>query len=323
MFLKAFLTGYTDMVKTSNDLDRLRYAPQRVEAGVFYDFHNTDMFKGAVEGLDGLTIELIKAERVNDTTRFTGALQRDYFAGFNKMMDLVAKTDTGGYTTTADTDEPVEVTLEDKILEVVKAGDKKAFRSLRKELKDKWFALDDADVEDAIFDLGDAVADNDVDFAKEILANVGEDDTPAEEPEPEVKELKVAPKKTAKLTEEESEIIEDLKSAIDDGDQKDIDELLAELKEVNEALYDEWLPATQVEQPEEDPEVKDEEEDDDSSVVDEIIEDLDAAIADEDEDEAKACLEELADEVGVDSDIYKVNAEKLTSKKTRRSRRGK
>lgn len=313
MFLKAFLTGYTDMVKTSNDLDRLRYAPQRVEAGVFYNFHDTDMFKGAVEGLEGLTIELIKAERVNDTTRFTGALQRDYFAGFNKMMDLVAKTDTGGYTTAADTDEPVEVTLEDKILEVVKAGDKKAFRSLRKELKDKWFALDDADVEDAIFDLGDAVADKDVDFAKEILENVGEDDTPAEEPEPEVKELKET---TAKLTEEESEIIEDLKSAIDDGDQKDIDELLAELKEVNEALYDEWLPATQVEQPEEDTK-------EDSSVVDEIIEDLDAAIADGDEDEAKACLEELADEVGVESDVYKVNAEKLTPKKTRRSRRGK
>jgi hypothetical protein len=318
MFLKAFLTGYTDMVKTSNDLDRLRYAPQRVEAGVFYNFHDTDMFKGAVEGLESLNIELIKAERVNDTTRFTSALQRDYFAGFNKMMDLVAKTDTGGYTTTADTDEPVEVTLEDKILEVVKAGDKKAFRSLRKELKDKWFALDDADVEDAIFDLGDAVADKDVEYAKEILENVGEDDAPAEEPEPEVKEIKETPKKTAKLTEEESEIIEDLKSAIDDGDQKDIDELLAELKEVNEALYDEWLPATQVEQPEED--TKDEE---DSSVVDEIIEDLDAAIADEDEDEAKACLEELADEVGVDSDIYKVNAEKLTPKKTRRSRRGK
>lgn len=321
MFLKAFLTGYTDMVKTSNDLDRLRYAPQRVEAGVFYNFHDTDMFNGAVEGLEGLTIELIKAERVNDTTRFTGALQRDYFAGFNKMMDLVAKTDTGGYTTTADTDEPVEVTLEDKILEVVKAGDKKAFRSLRKELKDKWFALDDADVEDAIFDLGDAVADKDVEYAKEILENVGEDDAPAEEPE--VKELKetpkkATPKKTAKLTEEESEIIEDLKSAIDDGDKKDIDELLAELKEVNEALYDEWLPATQVEQPEED--TKDEE---DSSVVDEIIEDLDAAIADGDEDEAKACLEELADEVGVESDVYKVNAEKLAPKKTRRSRRGK
>lgn len=316
MFLKAFLTGYTDMVKTSNDLDRLRYAPQRVEAGVFYNFHDKVMFE--VPGLEDLTIELIKAERVNDTTRFTGALQRDYFAGFNKMMDLVVKTDKGGYEM-ADTDEPREVTLEDKILEVVKAGDKKAFRSLRKELKDKWFALDDADVEDAIFDLGDAVADKDVEYAKEILGNVGEDDAPTEEPE--VKELKETPKKTAKLTEEESEIIEDLKSAIDDGDQKDIDELLAELKEVNEALYDEWLPATQVEQPEED--TKDEEEDDDSSVVDEIIEDLDAAIADEDEDEAKACLEELADEVGVDSDIYKVNAEKLTPKKTRRSRRGK
>lgn len=316
MFLKAFLTGYTDMVKTSNDLDRLRYAPQRVEAGVFYNFHNTDMFKGAVEGLESLTIELIKAERVNDTTRFTGALQRDYFAGFNKMMDLVAKTDTGGYTTTADTDEPVEVTLEDKILEVVKAGDKKAFRSLRKELKDKWFALDDADVEDAIFDLGDAVADKDVEYAKEILENVGEDDAPAEDPE--VKELKET---TSKLTDEESEIIEDLKSAIDDGDKKDIEELLAELKDVNESLYNEWLPATKVEQPDE---TKEEEEVEDDSIVDEIIEDLDAAIADGDEAEAKACLEELADEVGSDSEVYKVNAAKLAPKKeTRRSRRGK
>lgn len=317
MFLKAFLTGYTDMVKTSNDLDRLRYAPQRVEAGVFYNFHDKVMFD--VAGLEDLTIEIIKAERVNDATRFTGALQRDYFAGFNKMMDLVVKTDKGGYEM-ADTDTPADEPKADpvqelytKLYDVVAAGDKKAFRSLRKELKDQWFALDDADVEDAIFDLGDAVADKDVDYAKEIVDGLGGDEPETEAPEP-----KETPKKSAKLTEEESEIIEDLKSAIDDGDQKDIDELLAELKEVNEALYDEWLPATQVEQPKE--ETKEEEDD---NVVDEIIEDLDAAIADEDEEEAKACLEELADEVGIDSDVYKEHAAKLAPKKTRRSRRGK
>lgn len=311
MFLKAFLGGYASMIKTSNDLDRLKYAPQRVEDGVFYNFQNKDMFAGAVPGLESLNIEIIDAARVNDTSRFTGALQRDYFAGFDKMMDQIVKLPGGKYETATETAAPVEVTLDDKILEVVKSGDKKAFRAMRQEIKDQWFALNDDDVADAIMDLSDAVADKDVDYAKEILENLPGNE-PVETPKatPAAKETK--PKK-AELTEEESEIIEDIKSAIDDGDEKDFKELLAELKEVNPDLAEEWADAFAVNV--NDPaanETKDEEETD---VVDEIIEDLEAALEDGDMDEAKECLEELKEEVGEDSDVYKEYAAKVAPKK--------
>lgn len=322
MFLKAFLGGYASMIKTSNDLDRLKYAPQRVEDGVFYNFQNKDMFAGAVPGLESLNIEIIDAARVNDTSRFTGALQRDYFAGFDKMMDQIVKLPGGKYETATETAEPVKVTLDDKILEVVKSGDKKAFRAMRQEIKDQWFALNDDDVADAIMDLSDAVADKDVDYAKEILENLpgNENDTPKSE----VVEKKETPKKAAakehELTEEESEIIEDIKSAIDDGDEKDFKELLAELKEVNPDLAEEWADAFAVNV--NDPAADDNKDDEETDVVDEIIEDLEAALEDGDMDEAKECLEELKEEVGEDSDVYKEYAAKVAPKKRER-RRGK
>ena len=315
MFLKAFLTGYTDLVKTSNDLERLKYAPQRVEDGVFYNFHNKDMFAGAVPGLESLNIEIIDAARVNETSRFTGALQRDYFAGFDKMMDQIVKLPGGKYETASEDAAPVDVTLDDKILEVVKSGDKKAFRAMRQEIKDQWFALNDDDVADAIMDLSDAVADKDVDYAKEILENL-DGNEPVETPKKET----VAKVKEPELTEEESEIIEDIKSAIDDGDEKDFKELLAELKEVNPDLADEWSTAFAAAEPE----VEDTKDEEESDVVDEIIEDLEAALEDGDMDEAKECLEELKEEVGEDSDVYKEYAEKVAPKREkRRSRRGK
>lgn len=320
MFLKAFLGGYASMIKTSNDLDRLKYAPQRVEDGVFYNFQNKDMFAGAVPGLESLNIEIIDAARVNETSRFTGALQRDYFAGFDKMMDQIVKLPGGKYETASEDAAPVEVTLDDKILEVVKSGDKKAFRAMRQEIKDQWFALNDDDVADAIMDLGDAVADKDVDYAKEILENL-----PGNEPTETVKKdtpadtVVVEEDKNAELL--ENLIIEDIKSAIDDGDEKDFKELLAELKEVNPDLANEWADAFVA------AEDKDEEEtdveQDSESLVDEIIEDLEAALEDGDIDEAKECLEELKEEVGEDSDVYKEYAAKVAPKKERRSRRGK
>lgn len=312
MFLKAFLGGYASMIKTSNDLDRLKYAPQRVEDGVFYNFQNKDMFAGAVPGLESLNIEIIDAARVNDTSRFTGALQRDYFAGFDKMMDQIVKLPGGKYETVTETAAPVEVTLDDKILDVVKSGDKKAFRAMRQEIKDQWFALNDDDVADAIMDLSDAVADKDVDYAKEILENLDDNS--------EFKEIdEVLPSKKdteSELTDEEVEIIEDIKSAIDDGDEKDFKELLAELKEVNPDLAEEWSTAFVAAKPE--VETKEEE----TNVVDEIIEDLEAALEDGDMDEAKECLEELKEEVGEDSDVYKEYVAKVAPKKRER-RRGK
>lgn len=314
-FLKAYLAGYTVMALTSNDLDRLKYAPQRVEDGEVFNFNNKSMF-GKVDGVEDQVI--LDADRVNNATRFTAALKRDYQAGMdNFIASLVGGDAVAEEETTAD------VKLDDKILEVVKVGDKKAFRGMRQEIKDQWFALDDAEVTDAILDLSDAVADKDVEFAQEILDGLGEvaDETPTKE-EPEVKE-KEETKKSTELTEEESEIIEDIKSAIDDGDEKDFNELIEELKEVNPDLADEWSTAFNAAEPEAE-ETKEDEED----LVDEIVEDLEAAIKDRDMDEAKECLEELKEEVGEDSDLYKefdkLYAEKLAPKKReRRSRRGK
>lgn len=314
-FVKPFLVGYKNMVKASSDIDRLKCMPQRLEDGKLIDFAGKVILGGIQDVAD---MEVIEAARINDASRYTAALQRDYFAGLDVLL---SKFD--GSTVDVD-DAPVDavVALYSKLYDIVETGDKKGFRAIRTELKDQWFALDAEVVSDAILDLADAVADKDVNLAKEIVEGIDDEpetEAPTAKEEPELKET---PKKSkAKLTEEESEIIEDLKSAIDDGDQKDIDELLAELKEVNKALYDEWLPATQVEVAEDTPE---EEETEDDNIADEIIDDLDAAIADEDVEEAKACLEELADEVGKDSELYKVNAAKLAPKKeTRKSRRGK
>ena len=312
-FVKPFLVGYKNMVKASSDIERLKCMPQRLEDGKLIDFAGKVILVGIQDVAD---MEVIEAARINDASRYTAALQRDYFAG----LDVLLSKFDGSIVDVDDAPVDAVVALYSKLYDIVETGDKKGFRAIRTELKDQWFALDAEVVSDAILDLADAVADKDVDLAKEIVEGIDDEpeaEAPAAKVEPELKETpKKSKAKTAKLTEEESEIIEDLKSAIDDGDQKDIDELLAELKEVNKALYDEWLPATQVEVAEDTPE--------DDNIADEIIDDLDAAIADEDVEEAKACLEELADEVGKDSELYKVNAAKLAPKKeTRKSRRGK
>jgi len=307
MFLKAFLTGYGDMVKAKTDLDRLKFLPQRVEDGVFYNFKGEDMFKGAVKGLEDLNIELIKEDRVNDTSRFTQALQRDYFEGFDKLIGSLDGVEQSEQSDTVEEKvDPVKA-----LYDVVEAGDKKAFRSLRKELKDQWFALDDAEVEDAIFDLSDAVADKDLEFAKEIVEGLGQDlENPVETPEED--EGVIADEQS--VDDEVSEIVEDIKSAIDDGDEKDFKELIAELKEIDKKSYNEWKDAF-VAQPEENSE---EEEDE---VVKEILEDLEAAVEENDEAEIKELLEELAEEVGEDSDLYIEWSEKVAPKKEKRSRR--
>jgi len=321
MFLTAFLTGYTDMVKTSNDLDRLKFAPQRVENGVFYNFKGEDMFKGTVAGLENISLELIDAERVNGTSRFTQALTKEYFKGFDTLMDMISK-ETGGVVAEDEPKLDPVSTLYHKLYDIVEAGDKKAFRTIRSELKDQWFAIDGGEVEDAIFDLSDAVADKDVDFAKEIVEGLGGDEVPEEYAAAGVVEDNVpepTPNKVDEkgLTEEEAEIIEDIKTAIDDGDEKDFNELIAELKEVNAGLAKEWKGAFVVKNTEP---TTDEAEDD---VLGEILEDLAVAVEENDEAEIKELMEELADEVGEDSDTYKEWSEKVAPKKTRSRRRGK
>ena len=302
-FLKAYLAGYESLINTSNDLERLKYGVQRVENGVFYNFKGNDMFKGAVKGLESLNIEVLKVERVMDTTRFTSALVRDYTAGMKKVLDAITRLDDGSYEVAP------ERTVLDDLYDIVAKGDMKAYRELRSALKEKWFALDPSDL---LLDLADMVADKDVKGAKELVENFEDDDkedavAAVEEP--------VKPKaEESKVTDEEFEIIEDIKSAIDDGDEADFKELLKELKEVNEDLYNEWKGAFKAS-----PEVDDE----DDGVVAEILEDLDKAIEEGDEDEIKELLEELKEEVGADSDTYKEYAEKCQPKKAnRRERRG-
>lgn len=311
-FMKPYLQGIESMVSTSNDLERLTYALQRIENGVFYNFKGQDMFNGAVAGLEELNIEVLKVERVTETTRFTSALQRDFNAGMKKVYDSITRLSDGSYEVAP------ERTILDDLYDVVAKGDVKAFRDIRTKLKEKWFALDTDVVGDAILDLADAVSDKDVEYAKEIVERVecDEDATETADETPVKKEEPKATKKEepteADITEEEFEIIEDIKSAIDDGDEADFKELLKELKEVNEGLYNEWKGA-----------FKTSPETEDDGIVAEILEDLDKAIEEGDEDEVKELLEELKEEAGADSDIYKEYAAKCEPKKTtRRERRG-
>lgn len=311
-FLKAYLAGYESLINTSNDLERLKYGVQRVENGVFYNFKGNDMFKGAVKGLESLNVEVLKVERVMETTRFTSALVRDYTAGMKKVLDAITRLDDGSYEVAP------ERTVLDDLYDIVAKGDMKAYRELRSALKEKWFALDPSDL---LLDLADTVADKDIAGAKELVENFEDDD---KEEEPVKAETKAEPVKAetkaeeSKLTDEEFEIIEDIKSAIDDGDEADFKELLKELKEVNEDLYKEWKGAFKASPTSAEPEA-----DEDDGVVAEIVEDLDKAIEEGDEDEIKELLEELKEEVGADSDIYKAYAEKFQPKKAnRRERRG-
>lgn len=299
-FLKAYLAGYESLINTSNDLERLKYGVQRVENGVFYNFKGNDMFKGAVKGLESLNIEVLKVERVMETTRFTSALVRDYTAGMKKVLDAITRLDDGSYEVAP------ERTILDDLYDIVAKGDMKAYRELRSALKEKWFALDPSDL---LLDLADMVADKDVAGAKELVESFKAE--PKEEP------VKPEPKES-KLTDDEFEIIEDIKSAIDDGDEADFKELLKELKELNEDLYKEWKDAFKASPTTAEPEA-----DEDDGVVAEIVEDLDKAVEEGDEDEIKELLEELKEEAGADSDIYKEYAEKCQPKKAnRRERRG-
>ena len=301
-FLKAYLAGYESLINTSNDLERLKYGVQRVENGVFYNFKGNDMFKGAVKGLESLNVEVLKVERVMETTRFTSALVRDYTAGMKKVLDAITRLDDGSYEVAP------ERTILDDLYDIVAKGDMKAYRELRSALKEKWFALDPSDL---LLDLADMVADKDVAGAKELVESFEDDDKEEPvNPEPKAKE--------SKLTDDEFEIIEDIKSAIDDGDEADFKELLKELKEINEDLYKEWKGAFKASPTTAEPEV-----DEDDGVVAEILEDLDKAIEEGDEDEIKELLEELKEEAGADSDTYKEYAEKCQPKKAnRRERRG-
>jgi len=309
MFLKTVLTTMGDIVKAKSDIERLKFLPQRVEDGKIITF------KGKTFGgkLDVPNMTIIKADRVTEATRYTTALQRDYFDGLNKLLAALSDEEPT-------TETPVEVPADpyQELYNIIEAGDRKAFRSYSDELRKKWFAMGDDEVEDMLEDLLFCVKDKDVEGAKDLLVDFGDpdkvevkdDETESDERDVEADDNDQGSTQTSDQDEVIKEIIQDIKSAIDDGDKKDFLKLLEELKDEDESLYNEW---------------KDKfiEGDDSDSEIDDICADIDDAISDGELDEAKDYLEELAEVAGKDSEVYINYSAKLEPKKSRRSRRGK
>lgn len=288
-------------------IEVLKCMPQRVEGGVVFDFNNKAMFNVANND------KLIFATG-NVGSRFTDALVGRYLGCLNNANLQVVNADLP-------TNEVAEPTLYDKVTDAVGAGDKKLVRALCKELKEKWFAIDDADVEDAIDDIKDCVSDKDVEGVKEIISDVtGEGNVPDEptEEQSDPNPSDGGDKKAVEISETAQEILDDLESAIKDNDEKDIKELLAELADevgTDSAVYLEWSEKAKADVPQDAAE--------DNSEVDEIVLDLEDAVNAGDLKDAKEILAELGDAVGTDSELYKEWAAKVELKETRRSRRGK
>lgn len=329
-FLKAYLTGMKTLVESKSDLERLKHLPQRLEDGELINFNDKSLV-GVVDSLAGIEFEVIDAERVKGATRFTSALQKEYFTGFEKLVKLIDGNSPLEEATVETSSEP---TIVDRILEVVEAGDKKAFRALRQDIKNAWFACGDDKVSDAIIDLADAVADKDIEFAKEIIESVDatEEATLVNEPEEEpVKELK--PTKVEQPTEDsedDDELLADFNDCIEEGDQEDAELCLKEMKECNhqklkeceKAYTEKFGTAKTSEEPTDDEE---------GDVVDEILDDLDDALEKKDLDECKKLIEELKEELESDDEDLVEYVEKVaaldkelngtTERRARRSRK--
>lgn len=297
--IKKLLLG---ALEAKTRIETLKAMPQRIEGGVVYDFNNNPLFN--VSNPDK---EILGVSRVG--VKVTDALIIVYTDQL-AQTDFLLVDDNAATKEELGADEPK--TLEDQVLDAVKAGDKKLVRSLCKELKEKWFALAPDDVENAIDDIKDCVADKDVNEAQAIIDELVDADVGATAKEPETY--------TEKATGDDSEleaILEDLKGAIEDDDKKDIEACMADLADEvgrHSKIYEEWN--VKVNPPTEE----------ENDIVDEIIGDLETAIVDKNTEEVTACLGELADEIGEDSDIYKEWADKATPKeepkKSRRNRRG-
>lgn len=321
MFEKAFLTGYENMVKSKSDLDRLKCMPQKVEGGVLIDFSG----KKLIGGLDVKDMTVCDADRVNEAKRFTPTLSKEYFEGFNKLMSLLGGSDTD------EEDVAVREVYGADIYDAVAAGDKKALREILKEYKKtKWSALDEDDVEDAIDDIKDCLADKDVDGAKEIVNDLIGCDICEDEVSDKGETLDVPTSNDKEpdptytpANEDEAELLMDLEEALADEDYEDVEMLLKELgtDHPRYAEFEAKLPGKGTAA--DDTNDSDDEEDD---VIGEICEDIDAALEDGDTAKAKDFLEELGEEAGTDSDEYKEYEVKVNPPKerTRRlSRRGK
>jgi len=314
MFIEAYLMGLRNMVESKNDLERLRFMPQLIEGGVVTDFKGNMIFNT----LDCEDTIIFDADRVNNTKRYTSALSRDYFAALDKVIPLL----TGGTKGTAEEKTAPQKEYGHDILALVEVGDKKGLRTLLKEYKKvQWSALNEDAVEDAIFDLNDCAADKDVKEARVIITDLVGTDICETETQP-VKEIQKAAETIAASTpdnEDEAELLQDLEEAIADEDIEDVKLLLRELGKEHPryAEFAAVLNAPKAEEPTNDVA--------DDNLITEICEDIDAALADNDTKDAVKFLTELADEAGVDSDVYKEYNLKVNPPKqerTRRNRRG-
>jgi hypothetical protein len=303
-FLKAYLTGIREIGLQKNDIERLKLLPQRIENGIIYRFDNKEWIN--TENPD-LNITLIEADRINNCKRYTEALQREVDSGFNKLLDALS----GDVTPTTK-----ELTLDEKILNLVEAGDKKGFKALRKEIKDAWFALPDDVVSESIIDLAAAVATKDLNEAEAILADLETVDDVVAEEEVEVDEETPPLEHDDNPTVDDvvAEIIEDIKSCIDDEDEEEFKELLEELKEHDTKQYEKWKDAFTTQS---------EDGTDEDEYINVILDDLDDALEDKDTSKCHtliAALAELVEEDDEDLVEYTEKVAALTPKK--RSRRG-
>ena len=344
-----YLTGMKTLATEKNDMDRLKFMPQKIEGQRLVNFHG-DYLTTVIDGLeDG---EIFDKDKILNGKRCTPALVKSYFESYDKLIT------TDEEVTETTNDKP---TLEDDLLDAVEAGDKKAVRAILKELKEKWFALDDDKVEEAIDDIKDCVSDKDVKEVEAILDSLepADEDTILKEniaagkeraklsvakendERKKVKENIAEARKGAKkihsakaeegtpTTTDDNDIVLDIVDAIKDEDIKDVEMLLKELGE-DHPRYKEFnisLATLKGEdaiiETESDPITNDDD-------IDAIIGDLEDAIEAkefEGEDGAKEILAELLELVGAeDEDYIKYDAivnPPVEDKKSRRSRRGK
>jgi len=314
MFIEAYLMGMTNAVKAKNDLERLRFMPQKVEGGDLINFEGQTL----VGHLTINDVVIFDADRVVKATRCTSALQRDYFEALDKVMPLFKDGSKG---VEEKNDAPKEVYGAD-IYDAVEAGDKKALRKVLKQYKrTKWSALDEDVVDDAIFDIIDCIGGDDLDDAIEIVTElIGEDicevETTKDEPKATTANSTYVP-----ANEDEADLLLDLEDAVKDEDWDDVELLLKTLPKDHPryAEFDAHLnePTTGTDAKDEAPVGDDELTTEE--IISEICDDIDVAITNK--EDTKELLAELATEAGEDSEEYKEYSTKCNPPKERTRRR--
>lgn len=324
--LFSYLTGLKTVVEESKELDRLKFMPQKVEGSRVVNFKGA-FLTGVVEGLEDRII--YDLSEIMNATRCTPKLKGLYFTAYDAFVNTLGAEVAEEITKN---DEP---SLEDDLLDAVEEGNKKEVRSILKELKDQWFALDDDVVEDAIDDIKDCVATKDVKAVEVILDSLEPTEVKKEQGKPtedkvlaknitagkeKAKDLNSKPKNEIKgstltptTSADDSDTVLDIVDALKDEDIKDVEMMLKELGE-DHPRYEEFskslatLKGEDAPDPVVEAEAKNEEapvsEDDE---IDAIIADLEDAIEAkefEGKDGAKEILAELLELVGAEDEDY-------------------